>query len=62
MNMEITKQHFENLRVKFGNHTKAAKALGIGANHYRYVRKTGKMSEPLARLIILLNDRGDKAA
>lgn len=46
---------FERLREKFGNHTEAAKALGITPESYRRVRRTGVMSGSLHRLILLLS-------
>ncbi len=50
---KINKRHFENLHTRYGTHSEAARQLGITPTYYRYVRKTGKMSEPLARLILV---------
>jgi len=54
---QINKKHFQVLYEKFGNHTEAAKYLGITRPHYHYVRKTGKMSESLAKLILFLTHK-----
>lgn len=49
---EVTEQHFEALHRIYGNHTEAAKALGVTQRHYAYVRQTRKMSGPLRILIL----------
>jgi len=51
---EVKKEDFEALHRMFGSHSAVARQLGISRPHYHYVRKTGKMSESLARLIALM--------
>jgi hypothetical protein len=58
---EITQKHFEALRVRFGSHSEAARRLGVQPSHYRYVRRTGKMSESLATLIQYLSEEQQAA-
>lgn len=42
---------FSTLRGRYGSHGAVALALGITPQHYRYVRKTGRMSASLRKLI-----------
>ena len=48
---------FEKLLAKFGDHSKAAKELGITARHYRRIRAGDQpLSKPLHKLILKLID------
>ncbi len=57
--MDMT-ENYEALRKRFGTHSKAARHLGISVNHYTFVRKSGRMSGPLRRLIAKLAEEAWK--
>ena len=40
MKSQILKKEINKLKRHFGNHTKAAKAIGIDARYYRRIRNT----------------------
>lgn len=44
----------EVLRSKHGNHSKAAAAIGITPQHYRFVRGRGQPGATLRKLVIAL--------
>ena len=49
----INPEHFEILRKRYGNHSDAARALGLGPSHYRYIRRTLRMSSALRKFILM---------
>jgi hypothetical protein len=51
------KKCFSILKSRHGNHSNVARFLGITPEHYRRVRRTGKMSALLARAILLEVER-----
>lgn len=49
-----TQTIFENLKEKYGNHSEAAKALGVSARLYRIWRTSDRFPEPARRLALFL--------
>jgi hypothetical protein len=50
-------EYYAILKSGHGNHSKVARFLGITPEHYRRVRRTGKISSLLARAIVLEAER-----
>jgi hypothetical protein len=54
---------FERLAQKFGSHTAVAAELGTTPSHYRYIRRTGRMSGAMKRLLTrLCSELGEEEA
>jgi hypothetical protein len=61
MDMQTTKineRHYEALRLRFGSHSHAARALGLIPSHYAHVRRSGNMSSSLEKLILAMVGEG----
>jgi hypothetical protein len=55
-----TNELFQHLAERYGNHSKAAQALGVTPEHYRRVRREGRISGPLKVLVEYLAHDSDR--